>query len=72
MVYLIYSILFRVHDQQDGFPETLQFRTFRSILQNVTGEVLAGCCWRSADIISVKTEVISRFIGWLTVDFITG
>jgi hypothetical protein len=34
--------------------------------------VLAGCYWRCADIISVKTEVISRFMEWLTVDLVTG
>jgi hypothetical protein len=51
--------------------ETLQFRTFCHKVQNVRGEY-AGCCWHSADIISVKTEVISRFIGWLTVDLVSG
>lgn len=42
--------------------ETLQFRTFRCILYRKSPvNVLVGCYWRAVDIISVKTEVISRF-----------
>jgi len=62
MIYLVYCISSRSHDRYDCSLINPAVQDIpRYAVQNVKVNVRGGCYRRAVDIISVKTEVLTRF-----------